>query len=159
MNMKNKNIIGTLLLLLITLAIGCISPSETESNVVPVVPNQTELIGTNSTESTEIEPTAASTTIEPTVVVPTTTIVQKQDGIGQSDFLAYTFKVNDEKVMLDRDMQLMELATEEGIAIINVDGDPYKLTYSIEQEIKGRIVKITDIDGINNTVKITVRSI
>lgn len=70
---------------------------------------------------------------------------------------SYIFKVDDENVMLDRNVRLIELATEEGMAIINVDGDRYRLIYNTEQEIKGRIIKITDLDGNNQTVKIMAK--
>lgn len=146
--MNNKNVMKTILLLLIlTLAIGCVSPNDqkTEPTIMP----------------TTTEPTVVPTSIDETVVPtttggtakPTVTIAQE---VRTENFVAYTFKVNDEKVMLNRNIQLKELATEEGTALINIDGVPYRLTYSIEKEINDRIIKISDIDGINETVKITV---
>jgi hypothetical protein len=146
--MNNKSVIGIVLLLLIsTLAIGCVGSNEqkTEPTVVP----------------TTIEPTVVPTIIEDTVVPTTTggsgeTTIVQEVGIEQN-FLTYIFKINDERVMLDRNIQLEELATEEGTALINIDGIPYKLTYNIEQEINDRIIKITDLDGTNETVKVMVK--
>lgn len=150
--MNNKNVIGIFLLLLIsTLTIGCVDSNEqkAEPTVVPT-----------TTESTVV-PTIIEDTVIPTITggsggtVKPTTIVQEV-GIEQN-FLTYIFKINDERVMLDRNIQLKELATEEGTALINVDGIPYKLTYNIEQVINDRIIKITDLDGINETVKVMVK--
>jgi hypothetical protein len=107
----------------------------------------TLIIGCVGSNEQKTEPTVVPTTTGPTVA-PT---------IGTQNVLTYIFKVGVEKMMLDKDIQLKELATEEGTALINVDGVPYKLTYNIEQEIKGRLIKITDLDGINETVKIMVR--
>lgn len=157
--MNNKNVIGIVLLLLIsTLTIGCVGSNEQKAEPT-VVPTTTE----PTVAPIIIEDTVIPTIIEDTIVPTTTgdgaakpTTIVQEVGIEQN-FLAYIFKINDERVMLDRNIQLKELATEEGTALINVDGIPYKLTYNIEQEINDRIIKITDLDGINETVKVMVK--
>lgn len=161
--MKNRNIIDIIsLLLVLFLVIGCIGSDK--KNVTELT--EVELTEVPSTTTEEIiEPVIEETVgseeaiekITEDTVASTTIIVEEQGRIDKNGFLAYTFKVNDEKMMLDRNIQLLDLATEEGIAIIKVDGDQYRLTYNIEQEIKGRIIKIIDLDGIYQTVKIMVK--
>lgn len=156
--MKNRSIIGIISLLLVSsLVIGCVESDKKDTTTEPtVIPTTTSTITTEDTGSaTE------------TVVMPIMTTTEEQDvtdieiynGMVNSEFLAYTFKVNDEKMILDRNVQLIDLATEEGSATIKVDGDSYKLIYNIDQEIKDRIIKIIDLDGINQTVKVMVRRI
>lgn len=161
--MKSRSIIGIISLLLVSLlVIGCID-SDKKGNVTEPITVSTTVLST----TTPIVTTENTGPITEDTVMPITTTTEEQNvanieiynGVANSEFLAYTFKVNDEKVILDRNVRLLNLATEEGSAIIKVDGDSYKLVDNIEQEIKDRIIKIVDLDGTNQTVKVMIKYI
>jgi len=177
-----KNGISLILLLLILFVVaGCIeSNSENGMNELIVIPNVTGEIESTTIENEEsglpmvedanmpmVEdanmPMVEETNmpiVEETVVPTITNGVTNEvttEVTDEDKFLVYIFKVNDEYIMYDKNIRLIELATEEGIADVNVDNEQYRLTFDIEQEINGRTIKIADINGIDQTVKIMVK--
>ena len=94
------------------------------------------------------------------VSTPTTPI--KEDvSIYNSNEGTFThiFKVNDEDMMFDTDIQLLGFSNEESIALIMVDNSPYSMQYNKEKMIKDYIIKVTDVDNTTQSVKIVVKQI
>jgi len=89
----------------------------------------------------------------------TTTVVPVYDG-DEYGTLTYSFKVGEEKMMFDRNIKLLGLATEDAYAILEVEGVRYdQVNFEVENEIAKRIMIVTDVDDPSQTAKIRVRHI
>lgn len=166
-----KKIVNLVLLLLATsTVIGCIESNNmgninestvASNNVSPTENTDTSVIENGDGESIIIEDT--DTIIEDTS--PPTEEISIEDNVSSvvpgnetyENVSSHIFKVNDEYVMYTLNIRLIELFTEEGAAIIEVDGEQYRLIFDIEQKIKGHTAKIIDINGIDQTVEIVMK--
>lgn len=96
------------------------------------------------------------------VPVPNQTTPIKEDVFlhNSSDgTLIHIFKINDQDMMFNINIQLLGFSNEESIALIMVDNGPYQIPYNTEKIIKDHIIKITDVDNTTQSAKIIVKRI
>lgn len=83
----------------------------------------------------------------------------ESDGLQQDEserFLLNIFGINDSKNMLDREIRLVDLVESNTTAVITIDGETFKLLYDVDQEIKDRVVIVTNVDNTTRTAAIAV---
>lgn len=96
------------------------------------------------------------------VPVPTTTTPIEADMPiynSSNGTLTHIFKVNDQDIMFDINIQLLGFSNEESIALIMVDNSPHQIPYDTEKMIKDHIIKITGVDNTAQSAEIIVKRI